>query len=176
MDERALDYHDVLLRKSDVQLLRSPSEWLNDQVGRDGFCSFVGQAAWQGQRLCAWKRQLCRGSPPHGPSSSSRSRLGSAAAQKHDPWLQSQQQPLQPMQQLGDTLHHAWPFLASTIIPGVHKQQVLHFFCEYLTREQGYAQSGVLLVPPGMSFLLSIVGECDSASHHRLLSAVCLLP
>lgn len=30
-DARLLSYHDVLLRKSDVQLLRGP-HWLNDQV------------------------------------------------------------------------------------------------------------------------------------------------
>lgn len=30
-DTRVLSYHDVLLRKSDVDILRGP-DWLNDQV------------------------------------------------------------------------------------------------------------------------------------------------
>ncbi len=30
-ERKVLDYHDVLLREADVDLLRSP-EWLNDQV------------------------------------------------------------------------------------------------------------------------------------------------
>ena len=49
-EAKALDYHDVLLRQGDVQLLDGP-HWLNDQVR-------------------AWGEQRCRAAPPAAPSHS----------------------------------------------------------------------------------------------------------
>ena len=43
-EAKALDYHDVLLRQGDVQLLAGP-HWLNDQVCADGVACAAAEAA-----------------------------------------------------------------------------------------------------------------------------------
>ncbi len=57
--KKALDYHDVLLYASDVELLRE-REWLNDQVGGSGTL-YNREASSRSYRQCHGMDQLyCR--------------------------------------------------------------------------------------------------------------------
>lgn len=57
-DARVLSYHDVLLRKSDVQLLQ-PGQWLNDQA-RLGQGLGLRHATGTALSACHWAGMLQR--------------------------------------------------------------------------------------------------------------------